>query len=203
MEVSEQLAVLTAKIDTQGTEFQKNLDTLKAENEELRKRLAGTPPEPDKTPLTKGDLEALSTTSRKAVEKQATELKEAREQIAKISTERAIDQEQSRIEKKYPNISDEARPFAEMLLTFEPESGDRKRIEKMLEINNLKIGDVTTPLGSDARGDQGTDGDAFAQLTVKAHEIQKSNADVSDGEALDMAFKQNSELAATYHREER
>jgi len=199
--IEDQLTSLMEKLDKQGTEFQKKLDTLTTENDELRKRLAGTPPEPDRTPLTKADLEALSATSREAVVKQATELKDAREQITKINSERALDREESRIEKKWPNISDEPREWAKLILKFDADSDERKRLEKMLEINNLKISGLTTPLGSDAGGNQDAD-EAYPQLVAKAVEIRKNNAKLSEAEALNLACEQNPGLYKIYQEEE-
>jgi hypothetical protein len=188
--LTKSVEALTAKVEAQATT-----------EEELRKRLAGVKPEvaPDESPVQAHQLQKLDADTQQAVDKIADENSTLRKELKKVQQERAVDVEAIRITKAYPNLNDDPRKWAEMMLKFEPDSEDRKTIEKMLETNNANVTDLIKATGTDRRNEN-QDGEAFTQLQRKAQEIQKSGKPMT--EAWDMACEQNPQLAAQY-REER
>jgi hypothetical protein len=194
--------LIGAAIEKATKPLTEKLTTLTTENESLRKRLAGVAPvkEPDTTPVTKADLERLNPADREAVEKQATALQKANEEIAKLQVERAIDLEERRIEKQYPHLPEEYREAAKDLLSIPAENtAARERFEKRLEMANKGARELVTPHGVDVH--KTADGkDPLVELQKKADEIV-AKGNLSPVEAFEMAQQQNPELMAAIEEE--
>jgi len=193
MDEAQVQALLDAAIEKATKPLTEKLGTLNDENEKLRKRLAGVAPtaEPDTTPVTKADLELLAPASRKAVEKQATENAELRQEVQKIKHDHAISTEAARIEKLYPNLPEDPRQAAEDYLAL-PTDESRARFNKRCEMANLNVTESIGVQGFDTRNSDGTD--PYQELQKKAHEIQKAEGGTHTN-AMNTALERNPDLA--------
>lgn len=203
MDEKEVQKLIDAAVEKATQPLTEKLTTLTTENESMRKRLAGVAPsvEPDKTPVTKADLEKLDPASREAVEKAVSDAKDLREKVAKMEHEHAVAVEAIRIEKKYPNLPEDPKQAAADLLSIPAENTEaRERFEKRLEMANTAVEKAITPYGIDGNPNQPEGGDAFTKLQKQQHEIMKAQK-IPATEAWDMACTQNPELAAEYKEE--
>lgn len=175
------------------------LDTEKAANEELRKRLAGSPPPPDTTPVTKADLLKMDAATREIVEKAMSELAKSREEVAKLQADGILTFETQRIEKEFRTLPGDPKDYAKLVLKFEAGSEERKAVEKLLAEANQGGELMLTDHGTTIRKNQ--DGDPVAKLHAKAAEIRKASPRMTAAEALQQAYAESPELRAEIEEE--